>query len=99
MKRNLKTILKRIQKGTKAKVSFATYTPIVDNLHAQRKAGFDRLEADVQKYNIAAVSIMKQAGVPSTICTNWSRAATSRGWSSVMARTTPRKGTKYWERQ
>ena len=32
--------------------------------HAQRKAGFDRLEADVQKYNVAAVSVMKQAGVP-----------------------------------
>ena len=62
--KNLKTILERIQKGTKAKVIFATSTPIVDNLHAQRKAGFDRLEADVQKYNIAAVSIMKQAGVP-----------------------------------
>jgi lysophospholipase L1-like esterase len=36
----------------------------LDSLHAQRKAGFDRFEADVQKYNIAAVAIMKQAGVP-----------------------------------
>ncbi len=62
--KNLKTILERIQKATKAKVIFATTTPILDTLHTQRKAGFDRLEADVQKYNIAAVSIMKQAGVP-----------------------------------
>jgi len=62
--KNLKTILERIQKGTKAKIIFATTTPILDSLHAQRKAGFDRLEADVQKYNIAAVSIMKQAGIP-----------------------------------
>ena len=62
--KNLKTILERIQKGTRAKVIFATSTPILDDLHAKRKAGFDRSEADVQKYNIAAVEIMKQAGVP-----------------------------------
>jgi lysophospholipase L1-like esterase len=61
---NLKTILERIRKETNAKVLFATTTPIVDNLHAQRKAGFDRFEADVRKYNIAAVSVMKLAGVP-----------------------------------
>ena len=62
--KNLKTILERIRKETQAKVIFATTTPIVDDLHAQRKAGFDRLEADVQKYNATAVSVMKQAGVP-----------------------------------
>src|SRR5688500_10479630 len=33
--KNLKTILERIQKGTNAKVIFATTTPIVDTLHAQ----------------------------------------------------------------
>ena len=59
--KNLKTILDRIQKETKAKIIFATTTPIVDDLHAQRKAGFDRFEADVQKYNVAAVSVMKEA--------------------------------------
>ena len=62
--KNLKAILERIQKGTKAKVVFATTTPILDHRHAQRKAGFDRFEADVQKYNAAAISIMRQAGVP-----------------------------------
>jgi lysophospholipase L1-like esterase len=61
---NLRTILARIQKGTKAKVVFATTTPILDNRHAQRKAGFDRFEADVQTYNAAATSVMKEAGVP-----------------------------------
>ncbi len=60
----MKTILDRIQKETKAKIIFATTTPIVDGLHAQRKAGFDRFEADVQKYNVAAVSVMKEARVP-----------------------------------
>jgi lysophospholipase L1-like esterase len=62
--KNLKTILERIKKETNAKVIFATSTPILDNLHAQRKAGFDRFEADVQKCNTAAVAVMKQAGVP-----------------------------------
>lgn len=62
--KNLKTILERIQNETKAKVIFATTTPILDDLHAQRKAGFDRFESDVQKYNVAAVSVMKRAGVP-----------------------------------
>jgi lysophospholipase L1-like esterase len=62
--KNLETILERIQKETKAKIVFATTTPILDKLHAQRKVGFDRFEADVQTYNSSAVSIMKQAGVP-----------------------------------
>jgi lysophospholipase L1-like esterase len=62
--KNLKTILARIRKETKAKIIFATTTPILDDLHAQRNASFDRLEADVQKYNAVAVSLMKQAGVP-----------------------------------
>ena len=62
--KNLKTILDRIRKETKANIIFATTTPIIDDLHAQRKAGFDRFEADVRKYNAAAMSVMKQAGVP-----------------------------------
>jgi lysophospholipase L1-like esterase len=62
--KNLKAILERIQKGTHAKIVFATSTPILDTLHAQRKAGFDRVEADVQRYNAAAVAVMKQARVP-----------------------------------
>jgi lysophospholipase L1-like esterase len=62
--KNLKTIVERIRKGTKAKIIFATSTPILDDLHARRKAGFDRFESDVQKYNTAAVSVMNQVGVP-----------------------------------
>jgi len=62
--KNLKAIIERIRKETKATVVFGTTTPIIDKLHAERKAGFDRFEADVQKYNVAAVSVMKQAGVP-----------------------------------
>jgi lysophospholipase L1-like esterase len=62
--KNLRSILERIKKETTAKIIFATSTPILDNLHAQRKAGFDRFEADVQKYNAAAAAVMKEAGVP-----------------------------------
>jgi len=62
--KNLKAILGRIRQGTRARVVFATTTPILDALHAQRQAGFDRFEADVQKYNAVAMSVMKQAGVP-----------------------------------
>jgi lysophospholipase L1-like esterase len=61
--KNLETIVQRIRSGTRATVIFATSTPILDQLHAQRKAGFDRYEADVQKYNVAAVAVMRQAGV------------------------------------
>jgi lysophospholipase L1-like esterase len=62
--KNLKTIVDRIQRETNASVIFATSTPILDTLHAQRKVGFDRFDADVRKYNAAAVAVMKQAGVP-----------------------------------
>ena len=62
--KNLKAILERIRKGTTAKIIFATSTPILDTLHAQRKAGFDRFEADVEKYNAAAMKVMTQDGVP-----------------------------------
>ena len=62
--KNLKAIIERIRKETKATVVFGTTTPIIDKLHAERKAGFDRFEADVQKYNVAAVSVMKEARVP-----------------------------------
>ncbi len=62
--KNLKTILDRIQQGTSAKIIFANTTPILDDRHARRRAGFDRFEADVRKYNLAAASVMKQAGIP-----------------------------------
>ena len=69
--KNLKTILERIRKETKAKIIFATTTPIVDNLHAQRKAGFDRFEADVQKMQRrCGVGHERGSACPSTICTN-----------------------------
>ena len=60
---NLKAIVERLQKETKAKLIFATTTPIVDERHAKRKGAFDRQEADVLRYNEVAQKVMKNAGI------------------------------------
>jgi hypothetical protein len=59
---NLRKIVDRLQKETKAKLIFATTTPIRDELHAKRKGNtMDRYEADVKRYNkqLAAYHRMK----------------------------------------
>lgn len=61
--KNLKRIVERIRKETGAALVFATTTPIHDQRHAQRGGDFDRVEADVQKYNATALAVMKEAGV------------------------------------
>lgn len=61
--KNLRTIVDRLQKETKARLIFATTTPIQDKLHAKRKGEFDRREADVKRYNEVALKVMKEKGV------------------------------------
>ncbi|WP_406697937.1 GDSL-type esterase/lipase family protein [Singulisphaera sp. Ch08] len=61
---NLKTIVARLRAETKAGLVFANTTPIIDARHALRKANFDRVEADVKRYNETAEQVMRQAGVP-----------------------------------
>lgn len=61
---NLREIVRRIVAGTGASVVFASTTPILDARHARRGADFDRHEADVVRYNAAAVAVMKELGVP-----------------------------------
>jgi dienelactone hydrolase/lysophospholipase L1-like esterase len=61
---NLRQIVARVRGGTKAAIVFASTTPILDDRHAARRAGFDRSEADVLRYNAAAVAVMREAGVP-----------------------------------
>jgi hypothetical protein len=51
---NLKQIIARIQKETRATLVFANTTPIIDDRHARRGADFDRFEADVAGYNAVA---------------------------------------------
>jgi lysophospholipase L1-like esterase len=60
--KNLKTIVERIRKETGAVLIFANTTPIHDDRHAKRGGDFDRLEADVQKYNATALKLMQEAG-------------------------------------
>ncbi len=61
---NLKQIVARIQKETRATLVFANTTPIIDDRHARRGADFDRFETDVVRYNAVATRVMKEAGVP-----------------------------------
>jgi dienelactone hydrolase/lysophospholipase L1-like esterase len=61
---NLKQIVARIQKETRATLVFANTTPIIDDRHASRGAEFDRSETDVARYNAVAARVMKEAGVP-----------------------------------
>lgn len=61
---NLKEIVRRIKAETSASLVFATTTPILDERHAKRGAAFDRLEADVRRYNAVALKVMRGAGVP-----------------------------------
>jgi lysophospholipase L1-like esterase/dienelactone hydrolase len=61
---NLQQIVKRIRQETSATLVFANTTPNLDERHARRKADFDRHEADVQRYNDKALTVMRGAGVP-----------------------------------
>jgi dienelactone hydrolase/lysophospholipase L1-like esterase len=61
---NLHRIVARIREGCDAALIFADTTPILDERHARRGADFDRTEADVRRYNGAAVAVMTELGVP-----------------------------------
>jgi dienelactone hydrolase/lysophospholipase L1-like esterase len=61
---NLRRIVARIREGSDAAIVFADTTPVLDDRHARRGADFDRTEADVRRYNDAAVALMIELGVP-----------------------------------
>ena len=61
---NLRQIVARLQRETGTAFVFANTTPIIDERHAQRRANFDRVEADVRRYNAVAAAVMREAGVP-----------------------------------
>jgi dienelactone hydrolase/lysophospholipase L1-like esterase len=61
---NLRRIVARIRARTDAALVFADTTPILDERHARRGADFDRTQADVRRYNTAAVAVMRELGVP-----------------------------------
>lgn len=60
---NLREIMARLQKESRAKLAWATTTPVIDQRHNAVK-GFDRYLRDVQAYNQVAAAIMKEAGIP-----------------------------------
>jgi isoamyl acetate esterase len=53
---NVRTILERIQKRTRATILWATTTPVHHQRHHDTK-GFDRFDSDVDQYNAAATPI------------------------------------------
>ncbi len=61
---NLRTIVERIRKSTRASIIFASTTPIIDERHAKRKADFDRTEADVVRYNAAMIETLRNLDIP-----------------------------------
>jgi lysophospholipase L1-like esterase len=61
---NLRRIVARIRERTDAALVFADTTSILDDRHARRGADFDRTEADVRRYNAAAIAVMSELGVP-----------------------------------
>jgi lysophospholipase L1-like esterase/dienelactone hydrolase len=62
--KNLKEIVTRLRKETRASLIFATTTPILDERHAKRKADFDRTQEHVLQYNKVAIALMTQHDVP-----------------------------------
>ena len=63
---NLRKIIERIRKETKATVLFGTTTPILDERAAKgrTKADYELLEASVEKYNGIAKKVMLELKVP-----------------------------------
>ncbi|MFX0100210.1 MAG: SGNH/GDSL hydrolase family protein [Candidatus Hodarchaeota archaeon] len=60
---NLKEIVAHLKEKTKAKLIWATTTPVMYERHHARK-GFDRFEEDVEQYNEVATSIMQENNIP-----------------------------------
>ncbi len=60
---NVDRILDRLRGEVRAKVIWATMTPVNEQWHREQKP-FDRREADVAEYNAAAVEVCKTRGVP-----------------------------------
>lgn len=60
--RNVHALLSRLRGETRARIVWATMTPVDESRHTERKV-FDRYLADVQAYNAAAVAVAESLGV------------------------------------
>lgn len=63
---NLRKIVERLRKETKAKIIFALTTPVIDDRAAKSRAkvDYELLEASAQRYNEIARKVMKELDVP-----------------------------------
>jgi lysophospholipase L1-like esterase len=63
---NLRQIVERLRKETRATVIFATTTPIIDERAAKGRvnATYDLLDASTQEYNQIALRVMEELDVP-----------------------------------
>jgi lysophospholipase L1-like esterase len=63
---NLRAIVGRLRAGTKAKVVFATTTPVLDDRAAKSRsrADYELLEAGAEQYNRIARAVMEELDVP-----------------------------------
>lgn len=63
---NLRKIVETLRKETKAKVIFATTTPIIDERAAKQreKATYELLDASTVQFNEIALKVMKELDVP-----------------------------------
>ena len=60
--KNLKEIIHRLKNETKAKLIWATITPVIDKKHNAVK-DFDRHQKHVEAYNKVATAIMTESGI------------------------------------
>lgn len=60
---NLRAILAHLQENCSARIIWASTTPVNQVWHHANK-GFDRLEADVDRYNAIAARVAANAGIP-----------------------------------
>jgi len=66
---NVRSILSQLQSKTSAKIIWALTTPVNEQWHHERK-GFDRLQADVDAYNVAAREVAESLNVEvNDLCT------------------------------
>ena len=61
---NLRQIVARLQKETKASLVFANTTPVIDDRYNKPASQSHRHEDDVLAYNAAALAVMHEASVP-----------------------------------
>ncbi len=60
---NVRSILRRLKKQTSAAVAWALTTPVNQEWHHKNKP-FDRFEADVMAYNLAAAAAADELSIP-----------------------------------